>query len=150
MPNTTHRQLIARAYAREYGQPYTRALAAVDAAAAAAVLPTIRTSADVAAAVAVVKDRDQHATGTAPPNPRNIASRHIPRVAPADLAPGHVTMYGVIIGTRPAAGGFFVDYPHNTTVFVDAPEPVICTVDEHFLSAVIEAVDQEALDVARP
>jgi hypothetical protein len=146
MPNSTHYKSVARAYARACGLPYARALAAVTAAADAGALPHIRSRADIEAAVDVLTERERRGMTGDGPNPRNIQTRHIVRVAPADLRAGHVTLYGVVLGTRPHLGGFFVDYPHNTTVFVDEPEPVICSVDAHFLDAVVEAHAQDEFD----
>lgn len=148
MPNLTHRKRIARAYATFSGQSYTRALTAVEAAAAAGALPETLDADGLAAAVAILDERAKQGLGTEPrttPSPRNIRSQHIVPTYPGHIEPGDVTIYGVVIGKRPERGGFFLDFAHSNVIFAEAdePMPVLCRVDETFVDALIDAYEAE-------
>ena len=143
--NSTHRKTIARAYAAETNLSYTQALEAVRTAARAGFLPEHLDDGGIALAVQRMLDHPDvvQTTRFTRATPRNIPGHAIAEVSPEDLKVGMVTIYGVIIDVRPAPGGYFMDFPHNTVIFAaeDEPVSVLARVDEFVVQAVVEAFE---------
>ena len=79
-------------------------------------------------------------------NPRNIQTTQFVKILPADLRPGHVLAYGVLLNKRRYDGGYFLDFPHNTTIFQPESDEaiVLCAVPQEFAERVAESIVERA------
>ena len=64
------------------------------------------------------------------------------KIDPADLRPGHVLVYGLLLAKHKRAGGYELVFPHTASVFLPDGEAtvVLCATPQSFAESIARGI----------